>query len=202
MTEKENQIYSFCALLSRMKYIGRWGLMRQSRNENLSEHTSEAAILGHILALIAKEECGMEEIRPEKVAVAALYHDASEILTGDLPTPVKYKNEELMRAYKAVEHESAEALAGLLPPNLESVVEPYLTGSTLCENEKKLLKAADGLCALIKCIEEETSGNKEFRSARAQHMEQLTHINHPAVNIFLRQYLPFYEKNLDELVTR
>lgn len=196
----ENTSYSFCALLARMKYIGRWGLMRQSRSENLSEHTCEAAILAHILALIAKEECGMEGIRPEQVSVAALYHDASEILTGDLPTPVKYKNEELKRAYKAVEQEGADALATLLPETLGGIMKPYLTGSILSEEEKKLLKAADGLCALIKCIEEENAGNREFRSAKQQHLRRLTDLNHPAVSIFLRQYLPDYEKNLDELV--
>ena len=164
----ENRIYPFCALLSRMKYITRWGLMRSARTETLSEHTAEAAVIAHVLALVARDICGQTEVRPETVAVAALYHDASEIMTGDMPTPVKYKNEALRCAYKAVEKESAASLAAMLPEELEQTLTPYLTGGLLAPEEKTLLKAADRLSALIKCIEEETSGNTELRSAKAQ----------------------------------
>lgn len=193
--------YPFSALLSRMKYIHRWGLMRCGRPENLSEHTTEAAHIAHLLALMARA-AGDETIRPEKVAVAALYHDASEIITGDLPTPVKYKNEELRSAYKAVERESADQLAGLLPEALGDEMRPYLTGDALNDEEKKLLKAADRLCALVKCIEEESAGNREFAAAKAQQLKLLHGMGCPAAEQFIKEYLPCYERNLDELVGR
>ena len=192
--------YAFCALLSRMKYINRWGLMRQSRTETVSEHTVGTAILAHVLALLAKDELGEEDVRPETVAVAALYHDASEIMTGDLPTPVKYKNEELKKAYKAVEHESATALAGLLPKALQETLRPCLTGEVLSFGEKALLKAADRLSALVKCIEEEAAGNQEFASAKAQQVRLLREMQCPAADLFMKRFLPCYEQNLDELV--
>ncbi len=196
----EEKSYAFCALLSRMKYIGRWGLMRQSRGETVSEHTVETALFAHILALIAKEELHDDTVRPEIVVVAALYHDASEILTGDLPTPVKYKNEELKRAYKAVERESATTLATMLPNRLQPHLFPYLTGDCLNPKEKTLLKAADRLSALVKCIEEERAGNNEFSSAKHQQLHQLKEMQCPAVDYFVTQFLPGYEQNLDELV--
>lgn len=193
------QVYAFCAMLSRMKYIARWGLMRSSRPETLSEHTTEAAILAHCLALIAREQLGDTAVRPETLAVAALYHDAPEIITGDLPTPVKYRNDSLRTAYKAVEQESAEALCRLLPPVLQPTMEGYLTGSVLTDTEKKLLKAADRLSALIKCLEEENAGNREFRSAKAQQLELLAAMGCPAADYFIAHFLPCYEKTLDEL---
>ncbi len=196
----EEKNYAFCALLSRMKYIGRWGLMRQSRSETVSEHTVETAIFAHILSLIAKDEFEAHHVRPDVVAVAALYHDASEILTGDLPTPVKYKNEELRKAYKEVERESAATLAGMLPQDLQAILSPYLTGDCLHEEEKILLKAADRLSALVKCIEEERAGNHEFSSAKCQQLRQLKEMQCPAANRFIHDFLPGYEKDLDELV--
>lgn len=193
--------YPFSALLSRMKYIHRWGLMRSGRPENLSEHTTEAAHIAHLLALLAKQ-AGDDSIRPERVAVAALYHDASEILTGDMPTPVKYQNEELRKAYKAVERQSAAQLAGLLPEGMGDIMAAYLTGDALNDTEKKLLKAADRLCALAKCIEEESAGNREFSSAKTQQMALLKEMDCPAAEQFMEQFLPCYERNLDELVGR
>ena len=196
----EQKGYAFCALLSRMKYISRWGLMRQSRTETLSEHTVETAVFAHLLALLACEELGETEVRPETVALAALYHDASEILTGDLPTPVKYKNDELKRAYKAVERESAAELATLLPQSLQPHLHACLTGGALNPAEKKLLKAADRLSALVKCIEEERAGNHEFASAKAQQLKRLQEMNCSAANLFMQQFLPAYEEDLDALV--
>ncbi len=193
------EVYSFSALVSRMKYITRWGLMRSGRAETLSEHTAEAAMLAHILALIARDICGDASIRPETVAVAALYHDASEILTGDMPTPVKYKTEALKTAYKAVEKESAEALATLLPAELQGTLRPYLTGELLSPAERTLLKAADILSALIKCIEEENGGNREFSSAHKQQEAKLAGMNCPAADYFIAHFLPCYEHTLDEL---
>ncbi|MDL2253171.1 5'-deoxynucleotidase [Ruminococcaceae bacterium OttesenSCG-928-I18] len=196
--EKE-KTYAFCALLSRMKYISRWGLMRQSRTETVSEHTVETAILSHVLALLARDTLG-QQVRPEVVAVAALYHDASEILTGDLPTPVKYKNEELKNAYKEVERESATQLAALLPDELQETLRPCLTGQVLKPEEATLLKAADRISALVKCIEEGAAGNNEFTSAKAQQIKLLKEMDCPAAELFLKEFLPCYEQNLDELV--
>lgn len=195
----KEDIYAFCALLSRMKYITRWGLMRASRQETLSEHTAEAAVIAHVLALIDRDILGGVEARPETVAVAALYHDASEILTGDMPTPVKHKNESLKTAYKALERESAESLSQLLPQALQPEMRGYLSGEVLNPHEKVLLKAADCLSALIKCLEEEASGNTEFRCAKTQQEERLASLACPAANYFMQHFLPCYEKNLDEL---
>lgn len=196
---EQQQIYSFCALLSRMKYITRWGLMRSSRPESLSEHVAETSIIAHILGLIAHNILGETEIDPSALAVAALYHDASEILTGDLPTPVKYKNETLKTAYKALEQQSAETLAGLLPKELQATLLPCLTGQALTEKERVILKAADRLSALIKCMEEEAGGNTEFSSAKTQQIVLLQQTNCPAANYFMQHFLPCYAQNLDEL---
>ena len=161
--------YPFNALLGRMKYITRWSLMHNSRPESLSEHTADTALIAHMLCRIALHCTGTGAgIRPDTVATAALYHDAPEILTGDMPTPVKYKNDALRTAYKAVEAESARAMASLLPEELAAGTAQYLTGGVLNDAERKLLKAADRLSALIKCIEEGQSGNREFEAARAQ----------------------------------
>lgn len=191
--------YPFCAMLSRMKYINRWGLMRSTRAETLSEHTAETAIIAHILALIARNVCGDTQVRPETIAVAALYHDASEILTGDMPTPVKYKNQTLQSAYKELEAESAQALARLLPEELQPELEPYLTGCALTPQEQILLKAADSISALVKCQEEENSGNTEFSSAKQGQLEKLKQMDCSAAQIFLHQFFPSYSKNLDQL---
>ena len=196
---KKNSVYAFCALLSRMKYITRWGLMRCARPESLSEHTTETAILAHTLGLIAHDILGEREIRPDALAVAALYHDASEILTGDMPTPVKYKSEELRAAYKKLEKQSAESLAALLPDELQAAMRPCLTGDMLNGPERVLLKAADRLSALIKCMEEEASGNTEFASAKRQQIAQLKQMECPAAEYFVRHFLPGYSRNLDEL---
>lgn len=196
---ENNQQYEFCALLSRMKYITRWGLMRSSRQETLSEHSAETAILAHMLALIARDVLHQPDIQPEKIAVSALYHDASEILTGDMPTPVKYKSQSLKEAYKALEEESARSLGRHLPTQLVPTMQAYLTAENLSAEEKKILKAADRLSALIKCIEEENSGNREFSSAKEQQMHQLWDMQCPAAVYFLEHFIPSYDKNLDEL---
>lgn len=190
--------YPFNALVSRMKYIRRWSLMHAARPETLSEHTAETAILAHTLCLIAQEVTGTP-VRPETVAVAALYHDAPEIMTGDMPTPVKYKNERLRSAYKALEEESARQMAHLLPPALRPEMTGYLTGRCLSEAEKRILKAADRLSALIKCTEEVQAGNREFASALAQQKAAITAMHCPEADYFLEHMLPCYAQNLDEL---
>ncbi|WP_294453812.1 5'-deoxynucleotidase [uncultured Allofournierella sp.] len=192
------KIYSFNALVSRMKYIRRWSLMHASRTESLSEHAADTAILAHTLCLIAQHITGTP-VRPETVAVAALYHDAQEILTGDMPTPVKYKNERLRKAYKALEDESAAALLGYLPPQLREEMAGYVTGSLLTEEEAKLLKAADRLSALIKCTEEVQAGNREFAAALTQQRAALKEMNCPEADYFIVHMLPCYAQPLDEL---
>ena len=133
-------LYPFNALLARMKYITRWSLMHSLRAESLSEHTCDTALLAHTLCLIARRYTGTP-CRPKTVAVAALYHDASEIITGDMPTPVKYRSEVLRDAYKAIERESAASMASMLPPELEEEITPYITGDLLTDTERRLLKA-------------------------------------------------------------
>ena len=192
--------YPLSALLGRMKYITRWSLMRNGRPESLSEHTADTALLAHMLCLIAKKCTGTGAgLRPEVVATAALYHDAPEILTGDMPTPVKYKNDALRSAYKAVERESARVMASLLPEELRSETEAYLTGTVLNDARRKVLKAADRLSAIIKCIEESQGGNHEFEAAREQQMAALHALDCPEAEYFIQHMLPCYAQNLDEL---
>ena len=195
--------YPFSALFSRMKYITRWCLMRSTRPESLSEHTADTAMLAHTLCLIGRHCTGTgAALRPEVVATAAIYHDAPEILTGDMPTPVKYKNDALRTAYPAVERESALAMADLLPPELHEIEGSYLTGSVLNAAERKLLKAADRLSALIKCMEEVESGNREFTAALAQQKADLAAMHSPEADYFIEHMLPCYTQNLDELTKK
>lgn len=193
--------YSFNALLSRMKFIHRWSLMHSARPETLAEHTTDTAILAHTLALIAQEVTGTP-VRPEVIAVAALYHDAAEIVTGDVPTPVKYKNERILSAYRALEAESEELLLNQLPPALRPPMAGYITGRALSEAEGRILKAADRLSALIKCIEEVQAGNREFTAALQEQKAALTEMHCPEVDYFLERMLPCYTQNLDELTSQ
>ncbi len=194
------ETFPFSALLGRMKYITRWSLMRSGRPETLSEHTADTALIAHMLCLIAQRCTGTGgSVRPDTVATAALYHDGPEILTGDMPTPVKYKNDALRTAYKAVEAQSARTIASLLPPELADIGEVYLTGAVLNEAERTLLKAADRLSALIKCMEECQAGNREFEAALSQQRQALEEMHCPEADYFMRHMLPCYTQNLDEL---
>lgn len=192
------KLYPFNALLARMKYIARWGLMRSARTESLCEHTADTAILAHTLCAVSNTIFGTN-VRAETVAVTALYHDASEILTGDMPTPVKYKSEPLRAAYKAVEADAAHTLGALLPEAVRGAMAGYLSGALLTEKEKQLLKAADRLSALIKCVEEENSGNREFAGARRQQSQALAAMHCPEADYFIKYMLPCYDWTLDEL---
>lgn len=193
--------YPFSALVARMKYITRWSLMRTARPESLSEHTADTALLAHLLCLIATRILGESEeaIHPERVAVAALYHDAPEILTGDLPTPVKYQTEAMRVACKALEAAGAETMARLLPEELQAEMAGWLGGAQLTEAEKALLKAADRLSALIKCLEEGAAGSHEFAAAREAQEAALHGMHCPAAEYFMAHMLPCYTQNLDEL---
>lgn len=188
----------FYALLSRMRYISRWGLMRSSIPENIQEHSHETAVFAHALGLIRREILG----RPcdaERLAVLALYHDASEILTGDMPTPIKYHDKAIRSAYKDVERLAEEQLIAMLPEALRDAYRASLRPAD--EDEARLIKAADKLSALVKCIEERKAGNREFLSAEEQTRAALTAMDLPEADWFMANCLPAYEKNLDELGT-
>lgn len=188
--------YRFYALLSRMRYITRWGLMRNTFSENIQEHSHMVAVLAHGLALIRRDILGLSA-DPERCATAALFHDASEILTGDLPTPIKYFNPEIKQAYKQVEHVSGEKLLEMLPEALRESYTPLVHETD--ETVFAIVKAADKLSAHIKCIEELKAGNAEFESAAAQTRAALEQMDLPELRWFMEHCLPAFSKNLDEL---
>ncbi|MDR0532052.1 MAG: 5'-deoxynucleotidase [Oscillospiraceae bacterium] len=189
----------FFALLSRMKYIPRWALMRNAAPENLSEHSLETAILAHALTVLHNTRCG-GKLSPERAATLALFHDAPEVLTGDLPTPVKYHSEQLRAAYQQVEDSACARLLGMLPEDLRGAYAPLLShrggGDALL---LRYVKAADKLSALIKCMEERKAGNLEFCCAEAAARRALEEMRLPAVEYFLAEFLPAYEQPLDQL---
>lgn len=187
---------SFFALLSRMKYISRWALMRNTERENLSEHSLETAMIAHCLAVLRNVRCG-GECNPEKVALLAMYHDAPEILTGDMPTPVKYFSKDIRNAYGEVEKASGERLVSMLPEDMREYYQPLLLQEKESA-EHELVKAADKLSALIKCIEEKKAGNREFLSAETATLASLKKMELPEVEIFLKEFIPAYSLTLDE----
>ena len=188
----------FFAYIARMRYITRWALMRNTFSENVQEHSHMVAVLAHALAVIRNRVYG-GQIDAGQVAAVALYHDASEIITGDMPTPVKYSSPGLRDAYKALETESVDSMTRLLPPELAEEVSPFITGSLLTAEEKRLLKAADRLSALVKCMEEQRSGNHEFDAALRQQREALEGMHCPEADWFMAHCLPCFTQNLDEL---
>ncbi|WP_294513460.1 5'-deoxynucleotidase [uncultured Intestinimonas sp.] len=189
--------HNFFALISRMRYIGRWGLMRNTFQENIQEHSHMVAVLAHALAVIRRDLFG-GDLDPEHAAVLALYHDAPEILTGDLPTPVKYYNPEIREAYREVEEVSARRLLSMLPEALRPSYEPLLLEDPESEYHA-LVKAADKLSAYIKCVEEVKAGNTEFRQAAEQTYHVLEDSSRPEVAYFLEHFLPGFSLTLDEL---
>ncbi len=187
----------FYALMGRMRYITRWGLMRNTFSENIQEHSHQVAVLAHALALIRRDILKLDGPDPDKCAVAALYHDASEILTGDLPTPIKYYNPDIKTAYKQVERIAGERLLDMLPRQLRESYAPLVL-----EDDKELLpviKAADKLSAYIKCIEEQKAGNTEFDSAAQLSLEALKAMAMPELDWFIENCLEPFSLNLDQL---
>ena len=188
--------HSFFAYIARMRYIGRWGLMRNTVQENIQEHSHMVAVLAHALAVIKRDRVG-GTAAPDHVAVVALYHDAPEIFTGDLPTPVKYANPDIQAAYKAIEQNAADRLTATLPEELR----PSFSG-LLSETDPQvtdLVKAADKLSAYLKCLEELKAGNLEFQSAANQTMEALNEYDLPELTYFMEHFLPAFQLTLDEL---
>lgn len=191
-------MFNFNALLARLKYIPRWSLMRQNVEEDLAQHTSEVALIAHTLCLLANNKFG-HRVNSEKVTVAALYHDVSEILTGDMPTPVKYNNPQIMTAYKAIEAHAVNKLLETADPDISESLRPYMTQESLTEYEKKLLKGADKICALTKCIEELQSGNTEFESAYKTTYQSLCDMKMEEIDFFMENMLAGFRLCLDEL---
>ncbi len=185
----------FYAMMSRMKNIARWGLMRNTRHENLSEHTLEVAFIAHALALIKNRRFG-GNIDANSVAVAAMFHDTSEIITGDMPTPIKYYNADIKNVYKEIEGIAENRLIDMLPKDLQGDFHPIYHPD---DETKKLVKAADKISALIKCIEERNGGNTEFRSAEKSTLQAIKNLNIPEADMFLEEFLDSYSLTLDEL---
>ncbi|MCL2248511.1 MAG: 5'-deoxynucleotidase [Oscillospiraceae bacterium] len=192
-----NKTYSFFALISRMKYITRWSLMRNFETENVQEHSHMVAVIAHALAVI-RRDIFKKDSDPGLVVSIALYHDSSEIFTGDLPTPVKYFDPEIMDAYKKVESVASKKLLTALPEELRPEYEKLLSQNENSEMHA-LVKAADKLSAYVKCLEELKAGNPEFRKAAEQTKEKLDALKMPEVEYFVEKLLPAFGQTLDEL---
>ena len=186
----------FFAYISRMRFIQRWALMRNTAPENVQEHSHQVAVLAHALAVIRNERFG-GQVDAGAVAVAALYHDASEILTGDMPTPIKYYNPEIRDAYRKVEAVASDKLLSMLPQELRADYEPIIKIED--ETTKKLVKAADKLSAYIKCVEELKAGNMEFKKAAEQTRRALNEMHMPELDYFMVNCMESFSMTLDEL---
>ena len=188
--------FPFFAYLSRLKLIRRWSLMRNTVPENDAEHSLQVAMIAHAIAVIARDRYG-REVNPEHVLSLAVYHDATEVMTGDLPTPVKYHNDELRGAYHRLEDLSADRLLALLPEDMQPAFTPYMKQSSGYEHT--LVKAADRISACIKCMEEQRAGNREFDYAAENIRRSIAGIDLPEVKDFLKEFLPAFDMTLDEL---
>ena len=191
--------YSFFAYLSRMRYITRWSLMRNALDENIQEHSHMVAVLAHALGVIRRDVFGVD-CDPAEYAAVALYHDSSEILTGDLPTPIKYHSREIREAYAQIEQLACDKLLATLPEELRAAFGDVMTGERARQCHD-LVKAADKLSAYIKCIEERKAGNNEFLQAEKQTRAALEESALPEVAYFLEHFIPAFELTLDELGT-
>ena len=187
----------FYALMGRMRYITRWGLMRNTFSENIQEHSHQVAVLAHALALIRRDILHLPGPDPDKCAVAALYHDATEILTGDLPTPIKYYNPEMKAAYKQVEKVAGNRLLDMLPQELRESYAPLVLEED--KDVRPVVKAADKLSAHIKCLEEQKAGNTEFDTAARQTWDAMKAMDRPELDWFLENCLGAFALNLDQL---
>ena len=187
----------FFAYLNRMKYIKRWSLMRSIREENIMEHSESVAVIAHALALITNRIFG-GKVDEKKVVLLAQYHEVGEVITGDLPTPIKYFNPEIKTAYKDLEKGACLRILSMLPDELRGDYEEYILPDETTE-EYKLVKFADRLAAYLKCVEEVKAGNAEFRKAKASIGNELKNADNPAVSYYLKEFAPAYELSLDEL---
>ena len=187
----------FFAFLNRMKYIKRWSLMRSVREENIMEHSQQVAVIAHALALINNKVFG-GNVDEKKVVLLAQYHEVGEVITGDLPTPIKYFNPQIQSAYKDLEKEASEKLINMLPDILKEEYRAYVIPNTETE-EYKLVKYADRLAAYLKCVEEVKAGNSEFKKAKTSIGAELKTSKCKEVEYFLKEFAPAYDLTLDEL---
>lgn len=191
----------FFAYLSRLRWIRRWGLMRNAFEENVATHSWEVAMIAHALAVI-RNELFDGQVDANAVAVAALYHDAAEVITGDMPTPVKYHSSVMRDAFADVEHKAQAELMGLLPPALRAAFAPCLREQGWSEDQRVLVKAADRLSAWLKCRAELDAGNREFEQAAEQIHRRLSEDPLPEVQYFLKVFAPGYTQTLDHLLAQ
>ena len=191
---KNNHFY---AMLSRMKFINRWGLMRNTKNENICEHSLEVAFIAHALGIINNQEFG-GNINAERLAILGMYHDVTEIVTGDMPTPVKYYNPIIRNAYKEVENVAKDALLSGLPEKMRKEYDSVLMESAAEEELWKYVKAADKISALVKCIEEKRMGNTDFEKAEISILKGIEKMDMPEVKYFMENFIPAYKLTLDE----
>ncbi|ATZ12082.1 5'-deoxynucleotidase [Erwinia amylovora] len=188
----------FFAHLSRLKLINRWPLMRNVRTENVSEHSLQVAMVAHALALIKNAKFS-GSLNAERIALMALYHDASEVLTGDLPTPVKYYNAQIAHEYKKIEKIAQNKLIEMLPDELRSAYAPLIDEHQHSEAETAIVKQADALCAYLKCLEELSAGNNEFLLAKARLEKTLAQRHSPEMDYFVEVFVPSFSLSLDEI---
>ena len=193
----QNQSHFF-AHLSRLKLIIRWPLMRNVRTENVSEHSLQVAFVAHALAIIKNRKFN-GNVNPERVALLAMYHDASEVLTGDMPTPIKYYNPQIAHEYKKIEKVAQQKLIEMLPPELQNDFRPLLDEHYYTEDEKLVVKQADALCAYLKCLEELSAGNNEFKLAKARLEKTLDMRSSPEMEYFMEVFIPSFSLSLDEI---
>lgn len=189
-------MFHFFAFIDRMRFIHRWGLMRSTISESLTEHAQQTASIAHALVLIENRRFGAD-LNPDRAAVLALYHDASETITGDLPTPIKYYNREILGSYRAVEDYAKDTLLTKLPEYLQEDYSDILNGEA--EPEWIYVKAADTLSAYIKCITERQAGNREFVSAEQALWEKLQSMDLQSLRVFEKEFLGSFGKTLDEM---
>lgn len=190
---------NFYAMMSRMKYINRWGLMNNTKYENLSEHSLQVAMLAHCLVLIHNKRFA-GSLNAERASILAVFHDSTEIITGDMPTPIKYFNNTIKDAYKDIENAAADRLCSLLPEDFREDMELIIKQNSDEDKElKKFVKAADRFSALIKCIEELRMGNEEFRQAKTGIEESIKEMNMPEAEVFSKEFLPAFSLSLDEM---
>ncbi|MBJ3814406.1 5'-deoxynucleotidase [Shimwellia pseudoproteus] len=188
----------FFAYLSRLKLISRWPLMRNVRIENVQEHSLQVAMVAHALAII-KNRIYQGNVNAERIALLAMYHDASEVLTGDLPTPVKYFNSQIAHEYKAIEEIARQKLITMVPEALRDAFAPLIDEQQFSEEEKALVKQADALCAYLKCLEELAAGNNEFRLAKTRLEKTLAARRSDEMDYFMQVFVPSFELSLDEM---
>lgn len=188
----------FFAYLSRMKLIKRWGLMRNTTHENIQEHSLQVAVIAHGLAVIRNEIFG-GHVNPEHIMALAVYHEVGEVITGDLATPIKYFNPEIKRAFGEIEEVAKNRLFSMLPEEMKDSYQPYFFRDDKDEQSWRIVRAADKICAYLKCIEEIKSGNREFVKAEKSIKKEIGRFDLPEVEYFMEKFLPSFELTLDEL---